>query len=244
MADPRAWRKVVQEGYPARIHPFSRPQLPGPEAIGLGGTGLVGDDLYLLAHHDVTGRPLLSPRPLGIGLAGALLAELMLGASIGLSADARVTVSRRWPDDDLAHWAWDRVAAEREPVLLREWLVFFAYGASMDIAQRLERAGCLGQVRGLLPWRPGRWVPADPSVAFAPIIRVRSALDPSRPLDPRHAALAGLAEACGLGFRIAQARVPGTRTAEQTVSQLGPQLRYLIAQTQAAAGNAVLSHRT
>ena len=28
-------------------------------SAGLGGTGLVADDLYLLAHHDVTGKPLL-----------------------------------------------------------------------------------------------------------------------------------------------------------------------------------------
>ena len=39
---------------------------------GLRGTGLVADDLYLLAHDGQTGRPLLQPRSLGIGLAGAL----------------------------------------------------------------------------------------------------------------------------------------------------------------------------
>jgi Golgi phosphoprotein 3 (GPP34) len=40
----------------------------------LGGTGRLADDLYLLAHHDVTGKPYLQPRAIGIGLAGALLA--------------------------------------------------------------------------------------------------------------------------------------------------------------------------
>jgi len=30
-------------------------------SAGLTGTGLVADDLYLLAHHDVTGKPLLQP---------------------------------------------------------------------------------------------------------------------------------------------------------------------------------------
>jgi len=33
----------------------------GPVSAGLTGTGLVADDLYLLAHHDVTGKPLLQP---------------------------------------------------------------------------------------------------------------------------------------------------------------------------------------
>jgi hypothetical protein len=208
-------------------------------ASGLGGTGLVADDLYLLAHHDVSGRPLLRPRPLGIGLGGALLAELMLGGGIGLSADGCVTVGRRWRGDDLAGRVRDRVAAEREPVLVRDWLLFFARSAPAEVAQRLARAGYLRHAASLLPGRGGRWVPVDPSVAFAPIIRVRSALDPARPLDPRHAALAGLAQACGLGFRIAQARPPGARAA-----RLDPQLRYLVAQAQAAADSAVLSHRT
>jgi hypothetical protein len=44
----------------------------------LGGTGLVADDLWLLAHHEVTGRPYLHARQLGLGLAGGLLAELMM----------------------------------------------------------------------------------------------------------------------------------------------------------------------
>jgi hypothetical protein len=45
----------------------------------LSGTGLVGDDLWLLAHHEVIGRPYLQARQLGLGLAGGLLAELMTG---------------------------------------------------------------------------------------------------------------------------------------------------------------------
>ena len=40
-----------------------------PDERGLGGTRLVAHDLYLLAHSDVSGKLLLQPRPLGIGLA-------------------------------------------------------------------------------------------------------------------------------------------------------------------------------
>ena len=46
---------------------------------GLSGTGRLADDLYLMAHHELTGRPFVQPRALGTGLAGGLLAELMLG---------------------------------------------------------------------------------------------------------------------------------------------------------------------
>ncbi len=48
----------------------------------LSGTGRLADDLYLVAHHEITGRPHLQPRALGLGLAGGLLAELMLSGSI------------------------------------------------------------------------------------------------------------------------------------------------------------------
>ncbi len=44
----------------------------------LTGTGRLADDIYLLAHHEVSGRPFLQPRAAGLGLAGGLLAELVL----------------------------------------------------------------------------------------------------------------------------------------------------------------------
>ena len=47
----------------------------------LSGTGRLADDLYLLAHHEITGKPHLQPRAVGLGLAGALLAELMLSGN-------------------------------------------------------------------------------------------------------------------------------------------------------------------
>jgi hypothetical protein len=58
----------------------------------LTGTGLAADDLYVLAHHDVTGRPFLQARALGIGLAGALLAELVLAGAIRVP-DGRVALA-------------------------------------------------------------------------------------------------------------------------------------------------------
>jgi hypothetical protein len=86
---------------------------------GLGGTGLVADDLYLMAHHEISGRPLLQPRPLGIGLAGALLAELILAGGISLRRDGAVTAGRGRPADQLASRVRDLILAE-PPHLVRE----------------------------------------------------------------------------------------------------------------------------
>ena len=216
----------------------------GPVNAGLAGTGLAADDLYLMAHHDLTGRPLLQPRPLGLGLAGGLLAELMLGGSIGLRHDGALLAGRAWLGDDLARRVRDQIAAEPEPRPLTEWLAYLARTAPVDVAARLERAGYLTRVRSWMPWQPGRLVPADPDWAFGPLLRVRSALDRSRPFDPREAVLAGLAVASGLGYRLDQYLTPAGRSLEEAVGYLGPDLRELIAQTQASVDSALLSHRT
>ena len=213
-------------------------------STGLAGTGLAADDLYLMAHHDLIGKPLLQLRPLGLGLAGGLLAELMLGGSIGLRHDGALLAGRTWPGDDLGRRVRDQIAAEPEPRPLTDWLAYLARTAPADVAARLEWAGYLTRVRSWVPWRPGRLVPADPDWAFGPLLRIRSALDRARPSGPREAVLAGLAVACGLGYRLDQYLTPAGRSLEEAVGYLGPELRELIAQTQAAVDSALLSHRT
>jgi hypothetical protein len=210
---------------------------------GLAGTGRVADDLYLMAHHELTGRPFLRSRALGTGLAGGLLAELMLGTSISLRLDGAVLPGRTWPGNSLGRHVRDLVAAEPEPHPVRDWLLFLARTAVSDVAGRLEESGYLTRADGRCPWRQGRWAPVDPDWAFAPLLRVRSALDPARPLATDGAVLVGLAAACGLSFRLAQYAPPPGRRLDEAIAQLNPCLRELIVQTQAAVGSAVLSHR-
>ena len=218
---------------------------PGPLDAGLSGTGLVADDLYLLAHDDRTGRPLLPPRPLGTGLAGALLTELMLARCIGLRSDTAVVIGPDVPPAAVAgHVLLKLIAGEPSPFPVRAWLGFLSQTAARDVALRLEQAGYLARVRSRVPGRPGRMVPVNPDWAFAPMLRVRSALDPARPLTAHAAALAGLAVACGLGFRLSQYQTQAGRPVQDAVAQLGAGLQELIAQTQTAVDSAVLSHRT
>jgi hypothetical protein len=112
------------------------------------------------------------------------------------------------------------------------------------VALRLEEAGYLEHVRGRVPWRQGRWVPVNPDWAFAPVLRARSALDTTRPLTAHSAALAGLAVACGLGFKLSEHQTPDGRPVQDAVVQLGPGVQELIAQTEASVESAVLSYRT
>ena len=211
---------------------------------GLGGTGLVADDLYLMAHHETSGKPFLQPRPLGIGLAGALLAELMLGGHVLVAPDSTVTADLTVPGDDLARQVRSQIAGEPEQHLLLQWLLFLGQSAAGGVGRRLERAGYLIRVGGRVPWRSPRWVPANPDWAFAPLLRTRPATDPARPLTAHAAILAGLAIGCGLQFRLDQYLPAAGRSIEQAVSHLTPDLQQLDGTVQAAVAGAVLAHRT
>lgn len=208
----------------------------------LTGTGLVADDLYLMAHHEVTGRPYLHRRAIGVGLAGALLAELVLAGSIRIWAENITGACRAAPPDELARTVLALVLSERHPVA--DWLAFLARSAERDVARRLERQQYVTQAGSRRPWRSDRWVPVDPDCAFAPLFRAQAALDPAKPVTVAGATLAGLATACGLGSRLLPYGPKGARRClDETVRQLAPDLRELIAQTQAATDSLLLSQR-
>ena len=69
--------------------------------VALTGTGGLADDIYLLAHHEVSGKPFLQPQAIGLGLAGGLLAELVLIRAIGVSGDGVAATRRVRPQDGL-----------------------------------------------------------------------------------------------------------------------------------------------
>jgi hypothetical protein len=217
------------------------PRAPGP-AGGLRWTARVADDLYLLSHDDMTGRPVLRPRVLGLGLAAGLVAELLLAGAAAVRTGRIVAVGHAPLSCRLACRVRDQIAAEPEPHPPRDWLAFFARNARHDVARRLERHGHLRQ-SGSLPWRRTRPVPVNPAWASAPLVRIRWTLDANRPLRPHDAVLAGLAVACGLWSRISQYLTPAGRGLDEALIQLRPGLREVITQTQALVDGAVMCGR-
>lgn len=210
---------------------------------GLGGTGRLADDLYLLAHDERTGKPHLQPRATGLGLGGALLAELMLSQRVRLWQGRVFATSGVPPGDDLTRLVLDLVASERGHLPVGDWLLFLARTAARDVAVRLGRAGYLTRARKGRFSRE-RWVPVDADCAFAPLTRIQATLRGSRPVAAQDAALGGLAAACGLGHQMDLYLPPkAIRRVEEAIRHLDPGLRELIAHTQAAVDAALLSHR-
>jgi enolase len=69
-------------------------------------------------------------------------------------------------------------------------------------------------------------------------------LDPGRPPTAEGVVLVGLADACGLGYRLAEYAPAGVaRSVDHVAAQLGPSLHDLVAQTRAAVDSALLAHR-
>jgi Golgi phosphoprotein 3 (GPP34) len=218
----------------------------------LAGTGRVADDLFLIAHDERSGRLLLAPRQLGTGLAAALLAEVMLAGGIivdngrvgGVTVNSGLVVACRADiADELAAHVHRAVAAEPQLHPVQVWLEFLARDAARNVAFRLERAGYLEPAPRRRPWGAARLVPVNPDWAYAPLSRACGATAPGRRFYPGHAVLAGLAEACGLGFRLA-GLLPAGRAVTDATARLDLPLRQLISQTQTVVSAAVLAHRT
>jgi Golgi phosphoprotein 3 (GPP34) len=224
-------------------HPVSAAAAASQSAASLGGTGWLADDLYLIAHDDVTGRLRLQPLGAGLGLAGALLAELLLAGLIAVRPGTVTAAPGPQPGDQLARRVLAQVTAERGRHGLGDWLRYLSGTAAADVAGRLGRAGYLSQVPARWPRRSTRWVPADRDCAFAAIARGRAALDPARPAEAARVVLAGLAGACGLGPLLMQYAAAGACGPEDAAAALPLPLRYLVAQTRAAVDSAVLARR-
>jgi hypothetical protein len=153
----------------------------------LTGTGLIADDLYLLAHDDVTSRPFLHARALGLGPVGGLLTKLAMQDTIRVQAEQIVLTGPIPHADELARSVHDTLVREDDRHAVQDWLMFLAATAEEDVARRLGHSGYLTQVASRWPWRPTRWAPANPNEAFAALTRVRAALDlaNAKPTFPR-----------------------------------------------------------
>lgn len=141
---------------------------------------VLADDFYRLAHHDVTGKPRLHTRAVGIGCAAALLTELVNTRHINVADNRVAVVGQHPPADSLAHVVLDQLIAEagREHSV-RTWLAFLAGQAAEQVANRLLRAG---HVRMEAARRLGRqtgvlYVPVDMNLAARRVMRGRGCGD-------------------------------------------------------------------
>jgi hypothetical protein len=219
----------------------------------------LADEFFLVAHnHDAqTIVPRLSGTGIDLGLAGALLAELVLERRVEINGAQVVVFDPTPPGDSLAASLLRDIVTE-PPLGIRVWLDFLSQDARDKVGSRLHVAGQFARVR-LRKWWGGQSVQyraVDAERALVPEVRLHDLLARPHPdlgrsrISQDHklmqdVTLAALAHATGL-----LGALPWYHGAHRARSQsddlrrvLPPPLLELTEQTEAAVGDAVLGRR-
>jgi len=107
---------------------------------------VLADQYFLIAHEDRTGRSRLHPRATGLGLAAALIGELILEGRVGVADGDLVILDRHPPADALAHDILDLLVAQSRHRDVRTWLAFLSQDSAARVGERLMRVGAVEPV--------------------------------------------------------------------------------------------------
>jgi hypothetical protein len=214
----------------------------------MGGVGvLLADDFFCVAHEDRVGRLrlMLHPGVLGLGLAGALLAELVLFGRVTITHGAITVVDRLPPSDPLAHTTLEQLATYPQHRDVLTWLAFLAPTAADAVAGRLVAGQVLRRVeRRVLGRRRVSYPPVDGNtVAWRPV-RLAGRLTAEEPMDVADVVLAGLVGITGLAGAVLwqpELRDAGMARLADELTELYRPLRDLLANVEVAVGAAVLA---
>jgi hypothetical protein len=207
----------------------------------------LADEFFRLAHNNVSGKPRLHARATELGLASALLAELIFGGRLTLYHGLLTVVDDTPPRDAVSHAALDQIVSQPQHRAVRTWLDFLSRGAYDGVAQRLWRTGHIRpQTTRRLLRQVVVWVPTDVNLAAWPWARLSHSLTRHEPLDAADAVLVGLAAATGLDQDLLEggANAFHHQHLRRLVASTSAPMQELLAHTHAAVGDAVLSYRT
>src|SRR3954465_3853731 len=101
---------------------------------------MLANSYSLIAPDDRTGRSRLHPRATGLGLAAALLGELMLFGRLRAMTGDLYVVSQEPPGDSLSHTLLDLLLAQPQHKEIRTWLAYLSQEAADQVGERLLRA--------------------------------------------------------------------------------------------------------
>lgn len=180
---------------------------------------LIADDLWRIAHEDLNGARRANSRVIGLGLAGALLCELVLAGQIHLTPDAlwltekvqealaspaAVSARERFGASSLLP---DRIAdelltvilGEAEPLPVETWLEYLASRATEKVVRRLLDANHVTKKSSRFGLRrEATYQPVDQTAAAWPAARLLTPLRQRTAPDYVDMVLLGLCRETGL----------------------------------------------
>jgi hypothetical protein len=211
---------------------------------------LLADEFFLIAHEDRTGRSRLHPRATGLGLAGALLGELMVNDRVRAHEGDLYVVNREPTGDPLSHDVLDLLIAQPQHRELRTWLAFLAQDAAVKVGERLLRAGVVEPVtRRKLRGTQTLYMPVNSNqrnmAAWAPV-RLAEMLVRRRPMTLSDRVLVGLVAATGLTRHVLwdfQTHRDALVHLPTVVGSIPDDLRELVEHTEALVGSVLAAGR-
>jgi hypothetical protein len=207
---------------------------------------VLADQYFLIAHEDRTGRSRLHPRATGLGLAAALLGELLLEGRLRIIEGDLHIVSRQPPSDALAHDILDLLIAQPQHREVRTWLAFLSQDAAIRVGERLMRLGAVEPVtrRRMLSTQT-LYMPNSAeqrnAAAWAPA-RLANLLVRGMDMNISDRVLAGLIAATGLTRHVLydfEVHRHAFQTLPDAIASLPMDLRELIEYTEASVGSAL-----
>ena len=208
---------------------------------------VLADDFFRLAHNDTTGKPLLHSQAMGLGLAAALLGELLGEQKIYLRQGRLYGWQSGPPSDALTHAVLDQIQAQPSHTEVSTWLKFLAVNAYEDVAVRLWKAGHLRPVstRRLLRQTQTTWVPTNLITAARPRLTLAAVLSRGAAVRWDQGVLLCLAAATDLDIHLLRDLPAAAGDHLARLCGSAPQdVRELAAIPAAAVAEAVLSYRT
>jgi hypothetical protein len=211
---------------------------------------VLADQYYLITHEDRDGRSRLHPRATGLGLAAALIGELLLLDRVSLVDGELRVVNRETPGDALTHDVLELLITQAHHRDVHTWLAYLAQDAAAKVGERLFRAGAVGSVvRRRLMGSQTHYLPMNAeqrnAAAWAPV-RLANVLVRHGRMDLTDRTLAGLVHATGLTKHLLwdfPTHRPGMAHLYAMVESLPPPMRELVEQTEAAVGSALVVGR-
>jgi hypothetical protein len=201
-------------------------------------TGLrIADELFLIVYDRTFVRPSTAPQASGLGMAAALLGELVLDGSVTIVSGRLVAVDR-WPSDDPeTHPVLARIVAEPRHLTVRRWLDLLGPDGVDTVGQRMVRAGRARRSETRRLWRTTvRYWPVEVDAARASVTRLRDLLAKHTALTADDVTLASLVGAIGLGHEVLSDGADQGALTRLTATLPAP-LHELVAQVQAAASD-------
>ncbi|WP_214320155.1 GOLPH3/VPS74 family protein [Nonomuraea sediminis] len=210
---------------------------------------MLADEFFLVAWDTTgSGRPRLHGHGVALGLAGALIGELVMDNRVAVRGAHLNPVDRRQVGESVSDRVITDMLASPQHTDVRTWLAYLAQRSVDDVSGRLLNAGFLRkEAPKLLKSRQSRYFSEDFGRAVWPATRLRMALVRGQPMTPSDMALIALVDACGMTDIVVDdpaERRTAHRYLTTVLAAMPPPLSDLAKHLGAAVGDAVLTYRT